>query len=177
MKRRFLMIILSLLTSIWVVAQTDLSGRKYHRDFDIISDLQIISDYSKVIPDTNKSAMTVSEKEWTKSLEVINKAIVAYVTVRFTDARTLKFSVVMRYDDSRAMAGGASLLMRDLMKRTFTNVSRTEKADYIVNGHTIIAQNKKMMKKGETLTFELSDNGETLIYINNPYRVPLPRTK
>ena len=175
MKRCFLMIILSLLTSICVVAQTDLSGRKYHRDYNIISDLQIMSDYLKVIPDTN--AMTVSEKEWAKSLKVINRAIVAYATVKFIDARTLKFSVVMRYDDSRAMAGGASLAMRNLMKRTFTNVSRTEKADYIKNGHIITARNKKMMKKGETLTFELSDNGDTLIYINKPYHVRLPRTK
>lgn len=118
--------------------------------------------------------MTVNEKEWEKSLKAINNAIIAYVTVKFIDARKLKFSFVMRYDESRAVAGGASFFMKNLMKKSFTNVSRTEKADYVKNGRTIIACNKKMLKKGENLTFGLSDDGETLIYINKSYREPLP---
>ena len=56
-------------------------------------------------------------------------------------------------------------------------MSRTEKADYVKNGRTIIACNKKMLKKGENLTFGLSDDGETLIHINKSYREPLPWTK
>ncbi len=168
---------LLLLTSNSTNAQIELAGHTYHRDFNIVSDLQILSDQLKVIPDTSKNALTVAEKEWIKNLQVINKAIIAYTTAKFIDNKMLKFQAVIRYDESRAMAGGVSYSLNNMMKKTFTNGSRTEKAYYTINGHTITAQSKKMKKKGETLTFELSNDGETLTYVTKFKRITLPHKK
>lgn len=173
--RRLCLICILLATALSASAQIDLTGRIYHLDVSIFSKLDLL--IADTLLKDHTYAKSVEGKELIKSLKAIDKALVSYVTVRFIDDKTLKFSAVSRYDESRAIGGGASYQMSNLMKKTYTNMSRTEKASYTLNGRTIKAQSKKMKKKGEAFTFELSDDGETLIYVTKFNRTKLPRKK
>ena len=153
-------------------AQMNLAGRVYHKDYNILSDLTKLY----VVPDREGEELAFKEKELNKSIIAANKAIIAYVTIKFIDDKKMKFQVVMRYDDSRAMANGISPTVREIMKN-FRNVSRTVKGEYIMNGRTITLQDKKMKKYDEKLRFELSEDGETLTYVPKFAREDIPRTK
>ena len=154
-------------------AQMSLAGREYHKDFHILSDMTKFM----VIPDSKGEELAFSEKELNKSIIAANKAITSYVTVKFIDEKKMKYQAVMRYDDSRAMANHVSFTVRDIMKHTFRNGTRTVKGDYTMNGRTITLQDKKMKKYGEKMIFELSEDGEMLTYVPKFDRIDIPRVK
>lgn len=174
MKRRVLICILLLLTSIGARAQIELKGRVYHCDLTMEKEFNDIKEQTNNL---GQYAKNIDEKEFVKSLKAINNATISYVTVKFIDDKMLKYQAVWRLDTDRAKIGGASLLMIALMKKKCENWSSTIKANYTLNGRTITAQNKKMKKTGETLSFELSKDGEILTYVTKFKRTKLPRTK
>ena len=173
MKRRVFIFIL-LLASIGARAQIELQGRVYHCDLTMEKEFNDIKEQTNNL---SQYAKDMDEKELVKSLKAINNATISYLTVKFIDDKKLKYQAVYRLDTDRARIGGASLLMIALMKRKCENWSSTVKANYTLNGRTITAQSKKMKKTGETLSFELSEDGETLTYVTKFKRTKLPRTK
>lgn len=174
MSRLLLFSILLLLATIDVSAQADLTGREYYYDLTMESDFNKIM---KSADDQIENAPGLRSKKTAKGIKAIYNSTISYVSVKFINAKTLKYQHVFRINEERARNGGATIEMIRTFRTICQNYSSTIKANYTINGNTIIAQSKKMKKTGETLTFELSDDGETLTYITKFKRTKLPRKK
>lgn len=172
-KRLLLICMLSLLTSITAIAQKELAGREYHLDLTTKFDLQGVREKIEL---ASLYAKIIDQKELARTEKAISGATISYMNVKFINEKKLKYEYVFRIDLDRARSIGASDLVLSSMKLP-GNISRTEKAAYTLKGRTIIAQSKKMKKMGETLTFELSADGEKLTYVTKFKRTLIPRKK
>ena len=174
MGRFLLLSIILLQTTISVSAQTDLTGREYYCDLTVESDFNKII---KSVDDLVEKAQGIRSKKEAKGLKAIYSSTISYVSVKFINAKTLKYQWTFRINEERARNGGATNEMIRMIRTICQNNSSTIKANYTINGNTIIAQSKKMKKTGETLTFELNDNDESLTYVTKFKRTKLPRKK
>ena len=173
MRKILLLVIATLMVTVNIYAQGSLTGRVYHCGNMMAGELNQVK---KEVKDISKEAKTNEEKEEVKGMEAIINAIVSTMTLTFIDDKTVEVNSVVKFDEQKAKAGGASWLIRKLVKAKLgkKGVDETKQLPYTINGHTIKVVNAK--KKKENI-FELSEDGKSMTYVVDKKKVVLKRTK
>lgn len=97
-------------------AQQNLAGRVYHCANMVEKEL---GQLKKEAADISKEAETEEEKNQVKGIDAIMNAIVSTMTVKFVDGKTLELSAEAKFDEEKAKKGGASWVMRKMVKMKF----------------------------------------------------------
>ena len=173
MKRFLMMAFVALMIAASIEAQTSLAGRVYYNGNLMEKEL---SEVKKEAKGLEKEAKTAEEKEEVKGVQAILNAVVAKMTVKFIDDKTVELSIDSKFDEEKAKQGGASWLMRKMVKMKMGK-GKSEKGQttYTVNGRKVIINSVK--KKGKTKTYELSEDGKTLTFTDKDRSMTLKRIK
>ncbi len=139
-------------------AQQNLTGRVYHCANLVEKEL---GQLKKEATDISKEAETEEEKNQVKGIDAIMNAIVSTMTVKFVDGKTLEISAEAKFDEEKAKKGGASWVMRKMVKMKFGK-GRSDKmlTTYTVNGRNIVVKGRK-----ENRIYTLSEDGQSLSYV------------
>lgn len=166
-----MMAFVALMIAASIEAQTSLAGRVYYNGNLMEKEL---SEVKKETKGLEKEAKTAEEKEEVKGVQAILNAVVAKMTVKFIDDKTVELSIDAKFDEEKAKQGGASWLMRKMVKM---KMGKSEKGQttYTVNGRKVIINSVK--KKGKTKTYELSEDGKTLTFTDKDRSMTLKRIK
>ena len=155
-----------------ISAQESLAGRVYYCGNLIEAEMK---DMKKEVAQANKEAKTDEEKEEVKGIDALINAIVSKMTVKFIDDKTLEISSEAKFDEEKAKKGGASWLMRKMVKMKIgKGKSMKGQSNYTRNGRTITVTNSK---KKEQRNFELSEDGKKLTFATKKKTFVLNRIK
>lgn len=151
------MIVVVMMTTVGVKGQESLAGRVYYCGNLMKKEL---GDLKKDAKELEKEAETEEEKEQVKGLTAITNAIVSKMTIKFISDKTVELSAEIHFDEQKAKEGGASWLMRKMVKMKIgKGMNEKGQTTYTINGRnvTIISLNKK-----NKMNFVLSEDGKRL---------------
>ena len=160
MKKLFLIVTIAVLAAVKTGAQTPQPGSVYYNANLFAQDLKEIEKEAK--------------KEKMSGVEAVAAAITAKMTVKFVDDKTVDMSTTITFDETKAKENGAPWLYRKMAKMKLKQGQSAGKTSYTANGRklTIIS-----VKEKKPMSFELSEDGKTLTYVNEGKRYNLRRIK
>ena len=94
--------------------------------------------------------------------------------MKFVDDKTVDMSTTITFDEKKAKENGAPWLYRKMAKMKLKQGQSAGKTTYTANGRklTIIS-----VKEKKPMSFELSEDGKTLTYLNQGAKYILKRIK
>ena len=157
MKKLLLMIVVVMMTTVVVKGQESLAGRVYYCGNMMKKEL---GDLKKDAKQLEKEAETKEEKEEAKGLTAITNAIVSKMTIKFISDKTVELNAEAKFDEQKAKEGGASWLMRKMVKMKIgKGINKKKQFTYTVNGRTATFVS---LDKKDKMHFELSEDGKKL---------------
>lgn len=196
MNRTFFSILLILLMigTYSVNAQTSLAGRMYHHPNIMVDamndatkdlDKQLLEAKKKAIAEGEKKKgrkLTADEvakidkelKEKKVQINAMKKGIKTAITIEFLDDKKMVLKPDIKLDDAALKAAGMSWLKRKALKAALALAPKSDKGTYIVKGNMVIMTNSDHEK--DTMT--ISKDGKYLsgkFDGNTPFK--LTRTK
>ena len=172
MKKLLLMIVVVMRATVVVKGQESLAGRVYYCGNLMKKEL---GDLKKDAKQLEKEAESEKEKEEVKGLTAVTDAIVSKMTIKFINEKTAEMSMEAKFDEQKAKEGGASWLMRKMVKlKIGKGINKKGQSTYSVNGRnvTILSLNKK-----DKMHFELSEDGKKLTRTDKDKAYVLDRIK
>ena len=150
----------ALIAAVKIGAQSPQPGSVYHIANLFANDLKEIEKEAK--------------KEKMSGVEAVTAAITAKMTVKFVDDKTVDMSTTISFDEKKAKENGAPWLYRKMAKMKLKQGQSAGKTTYTANGRklTIIS-----VKEKKPMSFELSEDGKTLTYLNQGLKYILKRIK
>lgn len=160
MKRLLLILTTALIAAVKIGAQSPQPGSVYH----------IANLFAQDMKEIEKEA----KKEKMDGAAAIMAAITAKMTVKFVDDKTVDMSTTITFDEKKAKENGAPWLYRKMAKMKLKQGQSAGKTTYTANGRklTIIS-----VKEKKPMSFELSEDGKTLTYLNQGAKYILKRIK
>ena len=157
MKKLLLMIVVAMMATVGVKGQENLAGRVYYCGNIMMKEM---GDLKKDAKQLEKEAETEEEKEQVKGLTAITNAVVSKMTIKFISDKTVELSAEIHFDEQKAKEGGASWLMRKMVKMKIgKGLNEKRQSTYTVNGRTVIILSTNNKDK---MHFELSEDGKRL---------------
>ena len=143
-----------------VCGQSELAGRVYHCDNLFATGI--------------KELKAQADKKEMSNIQAITSAITAKRTVKFIDGKTAHVTTILKYDEDKAKANGASWFYRKMAKMKFKTGQSSGNTSYTINGNklTIIS-----VKSKKPINYELSQDGQTLTEISGSPQAILKRIK
>lgn len=160
MKKLLLILTTVLIAAVKIGAQSPQPGSVYYNANLFAQDMKEIEKEAK--------------KEKMKGAEAVMAAITAKMTVKFIDDKTVDMSTIITFDDKKAKENGAPWLYRKMAKMQLKQGQSAGKTSYTANGRklTIIS-----VKEKKPMSFELSEDGKTLVYLSQGVKYILKRIK
>jgi hypothetical protein len=134
---------------------------------------QAKKDFNKDIQ--NEKDVTAEDKEEAnKMVQAMLDAIVTTMTVKFLSDKELELSMLAKYDDNKAKAGGVPWAARKIIQLKIKSKSFTRKGSYTFDGKNVKLTNPKTKKE---MLLQLAADGKTMLYKQEEKTVRLTRTK
>ena len=160
MKKIILTMAIAFAAVVNVCGQSELIGRVYHCDNMFAAGI--------------KEVKAQADKNEMSNIQAITSAITAKRTVKFIDGKTAHVTTVLKFDEDKAKANGASWFYRKMAKMKFKTGQSSGNTSYTIKGNklTIIS-----VKSKKPINYELSQDGKTLTEISGSPQAILKRIK
>jgi hypothetical protein len=160
MKKLLLILTAAMIAVVKIGAQNPQPGSVYH--------------IANLLAEDMKEIAKEAKKEKMDGAEAIMAAITAKMTVKFIDDKTVDMSTTITFDEKKAKENGAPWLYRKMAKMKLKQGKSAGITTYTANGRklTIIS-----VKEKKPMSFELSEDGKTLTYLNQGSKYNLKRIK
>lgn len=162
-----------------VHAQSSLAGRVYYNPNILADEMdRLFSEADGKVAEAKEEARAKAEKEKGRQLtadelaqldkkveeaqelmKAMKKGVKTGISIEFTNDAEMVMKTDMRIDDEVMKAAGISWVKRKAMKAALAIMPKSEKGTYILQGRTVIAQEKGT---GERDTLTLSADGKQL---------------
>ena len=160
MKKIILALAIAFTGVVNVCGQNQLVGRVYHCDNLLAAGI--------------KEVKAQADKKEMSGIQAITSAITAKRTVKFVDDKTAHVTTIVKFDEDKAKANGASWFYRKMAKMRINTGQSSGNTSYTVDGNKLTIVSVKSKKP---ITYELSKDGQMLTEISSNPQAILKRIK